>query len=315
MKLALIGANDAATYESIENRIPGVSFTAIVESDRQNAQFAAETLGVSLITNTIGEAIQTSAESFDALIVRSSSDSLSEIASIAAKAGKHLLIENGFDEYSMEMDSTDQAFRSAGITLMIGNTMRYQPSVQTIKRTLGEGKLGEPGLFRMHQWFTENGSADQSLMGPAVAGIDLAVWLFGNAPTSVYSLKSDGYLQIHLGFPADGMAILDFAGKLQGGDDYTSLSFIGSTGAAYADDHHNRNLLFTEGVSKSIETGQGGFAYINQLKEFATAVNEKREPSPSSKEAKTVFEVTEAVQASIDENCAMQKGEKQYEPA
>ena len=43
------------------------------------------------------------------------------------------------------------------------------------------------------------------------------------------------------------MALIDCAQTLPQGDGYFSLSLIGSTGAAYADSHHNRQLLYGGG--------------------------------------------------------------------
>ena len=44
------------------------------------------------------------------------------------------------------------------------------------------------------------------------------------------------------------MALLDFTNSMPTGDNYESLCLIGSNGAAYADDHRNRNLFFNGGA-------------------------------------------------------------------
>ena len=62
------------------------------------------------------------------------------------------------------------------------------------------------------------------------------------------------------------------------GDSYYSLSLIGSTGAAYADDHHNTQLLFGRGHPIGLETGQGDGAVLAQMREFLAAIEEKRDP-------------------------------------
>ena len=52
------------------------------------------------------------------------------------------------------------------------------------------------------------------------------------------------------------MALLDFTNSMPTGDNYESLCLIGSNGAAYADDHRNRNLFFNGGTptAKSPDT-------------------------------------------------------------
>src|SRR5205085_8908378 len=110
--------------------------------------------------------------------------------------------------------------------------------------------------------------------------IDLACWLFGQPPSEVYAAgRPPDYAQLHLGFPGGGMALIDYARTLPPGDAYFSLSLIGSAGAAYADDHHNMQLLFGRGHPRALNTGQGDGRLLAQLQEFVTAVAENREPS------------------------------------
>ena len=47
------------------------------------------------------------------------------------------------------------------------------------------------------------------------------------------------------------MALIDFTNSLPDGDNYESLCLIGSKGAAYADDHRNRNLFFNGGAPEA----------------------------------------------------------------
>ena len=53
------------------------------------------------------------------------------------------------------------------------------------------------------------------------------------------------------------MAMIDVAASLPSGGDYFSLTMIGGTGAAYADDHHNMNLLYSGGQPNAIRASQG----------------------------------------------------------
>ncbi|MEC8690236.1 MAG: hypothetical protein VX016_01635, partial [Verrucomicrobiota bacterium] len=58
-------------------------------------------------------------------------------------------------------------------------------------------------------------------------------------------------LLVHLGFKCGGMALIDFTNSLPDGDNYESLCLIGAKGAAYADDHRNRNLFFNGGAPEA----------------------------------------------------------------
>ena len=146
------------------------------------------------------------------------------------------------------------------------------PSRQLIKRELDAGKLGEPGLIRIHHWeetppFTP---ASRALPTVLLQEIDCVLWLMGKSPTTVFALENTGsgprprwdrypgsrYLQVHLGFPEGAMALLDFSSLHPPGDPYRSLHVIGSLGAAYVDDHQNMQLLYGWGQPRAVVASQ-----------------------------------------------------------
>jgi predicted dehydrogenase len=106
-------------------------------------------------------------------------------------------------------------------------------------------------------------------------------------------------VQLHLGFPDGGMAVIDYSRTLPHGDGYFSLSMIGSAGAAYADDHHNTQLLFGGGHPSALVTGHGDKALLSQLQEFIDAVEQNRESLITGAAALAALEVSEAAAESI----------------
>ena len=92
-----------------------------------------------------------------------------------------------------------------------------------------------------------------------------------------------------------------------------SLSLIGSTGAAYADDHHNRNLLFRGGDPNAIETDQGSIHLTSQLQEFVAAIEEQREPAANGVDGQTALQVAEAAVASLESRQALRMIGGSYE--
>ena len=139
------------------------------------------------------------------------------------------------------------------------------PSRQLIKRELDAGKLGEPGLIRIHHW-EAGGEVDAAHQLPVALlhQIDVILWLMGKSPTVVYAVehrdkagnKQGRYLQIHLGFLGDAMALLVYSSLLPPGDPYRSLHVIGSAGAAYADDQQNMQLLYKGGQPRGVIAGE-----------------------------------------------------------
>jgi predicted dehydrogenase len=173
-------------------------------------------------------------------------------------AGKHVLVtaQPWLVEELLERWS---AAASGGTRLAVVNPDRYLPSRRLVREQLG--KLGAPGLLRIHRW--EPGAA-----GPLVRDLDLAGWLFGTAPNVVHAVgQGDGGVLVHLGFPGGGMALIDHA-VLPPGDGHRALSLIGATGAAYADDHQNVQLVYRGGHPQAVRTDEGVQALAALLQEF-----------------------------------------------
>ena len=156
----------------------------------------------------------------------------------------------------------DLCFTSSGKPILLYNSLlsentnnlvpafpkRFSPETITLKQSLDAGELGQLGLLRMHLWDQKETDGLQEM----VHAIDLALCFFSNTPEHIHGTASieNGVkcLLIHLGFKCGGMALIDFTNSLPDGDNYESLSLIGSKGAAYADDHRNRNLFFNRGA-------------------------------------------------------------------
>ena len=157
--------------------------------------------------------------------------------------------------------------------------------------------LGQAGLLRIHRWLPP-GEGVGTLADRILPDADLACWLFGSAPETVWSLQSAAnpeYIQFHLGFANDGMAMIDVAASLPSGGDYFSLTMIGGTGAAYADDHHNMNLLYSGGQPNAIRASQGRADLVGQLQEFVDAISEQRAPSVTVADTTRAVEVLDQV--------------------
>jgi predicted dehydrogenase len=202
---------------------------------------------------------------------------------------------------------------------MIGQTLRFLPSVQAVKQSLDAGQLGKPALLRIHRWEPHDFSNCQTdategsesfstaTFGRLAREIDVACWFFGETPTYVYAVgrrsSSDQngleYLQLHLGFACDGMALIDHARTLPPGECYFSLSLIGAKGAAYVDDHHNMQLLFGEHHPRAVKTPQGDLHALLQLQEFVSAIGGNREPAVTGADARRVIQVIEATAESL----------------
>ncbi|MCE9561453.1 MAG: hypothetical protein K8U57_05305 [Planctomycetes bacterium] len=194
--------------------------------------------------------------------------------------------------------------REAGVQFCFANPDRYLPSRQLVRKQLS-GPLGEPGLLRLHRW-EPTPPQPTDIPEAILRDLDLTLWLMGRRPNRVYSLEqkhagSTGHcVQVHLGFPNGGMALLDFNNRLPAGDGYQSLSVIAASGAAYADDHQNRQLAFRGGSPDAVRTEErsGQLAAIAQ--EFVDALRSSHNlMTTNAANWRDVFAVAGAVKRSL----------------
>lgn len=205
-------------------------------------------------------------DSFDACVLHSKVDQTSDISTLLA-AGKHVLLDSVPVDVT-ELDRLSGEAMDAGVTFAVCQPKRMHAYSQSIHEGLHQQRLGNPALVRIHRWDAADdvlvpGQNPQSHVWQSfVEEVDLACSLFGSMPTTIFGKSlpagSDdehtGGLVGHFGFQAEetaatnspGMAIVDCA--LHAGSPYYSASLIGSSGAAYADDHHNTNLLLKNGT-------------------------------------------------------------------
>jgi predicted dehydrogenase len=84
----------------------------------------------------------------DAVVIATPPQSHAELASLALRAGKHVLVEKPLATSSPEARAlVDEARRSNAI-LMVGHTFQFNPAVRELARRLGEGEFGN--IFYIH---------------------------------------------------------------------------------------------------------------------------------------------------------------------
>jgi predicted dehydrogenase len=341
IRMAVIDCGDVIDrYASVAPRLRNAAFTAVVLPEPEKALLAARRMDTTASATSAEALLAEHSGEFDAVLIHSTPHLRAEHAKRAAAAGKHVLVETPLATTTAEADSVVEACRAAGVRLMVGPPLRFLPSVRTIMACLEEGKLGDPGLLRVHRWeplgsgaHLRSGSGQQGQAaeqsGTAFASqpfdeIDLACWVFGRLPTAVYSvggrplpsqIEGFDYMQLHLGFPGGGMALIDYARTLPVGDCYYSLSVIGSTGAVYADDHHNMQLAYRGGSASAMKTGQGHAHLQAQLGEFVAAIIEQREPAITGADGRAAVQVAEAAAQSISTGRAARLAGGSYELA
>lgn len=295
---------------------------ALIGDDRRLMEFAAVTArirGASVqVVREPGE-LESLQNEFDALVAPSNMIAIETLTALG-RAGRHILLEATGGEDSRAITGLDAIARESSARLMIGRPHRFLPSMQTIRASLHSGQLGNPGLVRVHRW--RNADAGSPASADALApDLDLVHWLFGTSPEVVFATESHtagqltestdsrGNLMTHIGFPGGGMAVIDFSDQLPAGDDYFSLSVIGSTGSAIADDHHNQQLVFRGGNPAAVRTDHAPLHRLAMLQDFVDAIVDERDTSDSVNSLEDSARMVAAIRQSLTSRQAVAMGD------
>ncbi|MGE0757599.1 MAG: hypothetical protein AB7F89_12290 [Pirellulaceae bacterium] len=219
----------------------------------------------------------------------------------------------------IEADSWERLLAAAQTgqgTCLVVNPQRFQASRQLVRQQLDDGRLGEVGLIRMHRWDSaaKNGGANKagSLRPLLWQDVDIALWLAGVPPHVVYATQSrlaaapmPHCLQLHLGFPSGAMALIGYAPALPEGDGYASLSVIGSSGAAYADDHQNMQLWYRGGHPAAVRADDRALLWVALFRQLALSLRSPDAARQATEHGKQVQALLRAVDESLQSRQAI----------
>lgn len=319
LRLAFVGPTAGSPCERIASRLRHARLSAVADPGVSSGRAAAQRLDTGIRVNSFDTLLVDHAGDFDAVVLVGADRYRGEHARRAAAAGKHVLLNGPLAPSRDGAVNVIEACRAAGVRLMVGQELRFSAAARIVKASLDDGKLGRPGLLRIHRWESRRaggalqapGYSDRSnwtLLLDTISEIDLGCWFFGSSPQRVYAVggrhrpgppEEPDYVQLHLGFAGGGMALIDFSQSLPGADTYFSLSLIGSTGAVYADDHHNRQLLFGAGGTTALSGDPSDDAALRNLQEFVDAVVDGREPALTGDAGLRALDVAEAAAVSL----------------
>ncbi len=327
LRLALIHGcqNAAADYAAAVRRLRGVTIAAVVQPEDAARQSLASTLGVTAAARSLEELLALHRDEFDAVLIRGSVAQRTELACLAAEAKKHVCLTSPAATTVSDIDRIEAACLAAGMTLLIGSRRRFEPSTLAVKSALDSGKLGAPALLRMHHWLPrESVEKDRgNKSAPRQAGrnwseivnhLELAEWIFGRAPSEIFAqglcespepLHWPESLQIHLGFPDGGMALISLAFGLPIGAEYDVFSVIGTSGAAYSDVHHQLQLKFLGGDPRAVRAKDDILTRAAQLKAFVSAIAGPSATRESALAMKQALRLEKAAWTSLTERQAL----------
>lgn len=227
------------------------------------------------------------------------------------RRGKHVVAHAPL-WWPQKLSELEDLAKQSNATFAIINPDDFRPSRQLVFQQLQSGHLGDPGLIRLHRWDSADHSpaalSDKWLFFPLLRDIHTALRLMGRSPDVAFATEAvriqkpvsgQRTLQLHLGFPNGGMALIDYSSGLPEGDVYQSLSVIGSSGAVYADDHQNVQLLYQGGTVRAVKVDEQVRAWANAAQYFIDAINSNRDLSSTVTAWQTTWKVSSAAVQSL----------------
>ena len=145
-------------------------------------------MGVSEMSND-WEAVLSRSD-IDAVVIATTTSTHAQLAIVAAKAGKHVLVEKPMATSLEECMEIEEAVRDAGTIMMVGFKFRFAPAVVAAKEAVAAPiVLTAHTLYDLDQsttgWINDRSLSGGRLMSTLVHSVDLLRFLAGSEPVRV----------------------------------------------------------------------------------------------------------------------------------
>jgi UDP-N-acetylglucosamine 3-dehydrogenase len=226
-----------------------------------------------------------------------------EVASKVLRAGVNAFVEKPMTSTVKEAQDLIKEAESAKKILTVGFIERFNPAITELKKMITQGTLGRPILFEYHR---ENRRGENIVdvgvvKDASVHDIDTARWLFGEEPKTVYARvgsvmgKNEDFATILLGFGEERTAFIT--------TNWVTPSRVRQLSAVFEKavvtlDFISQEIQVHEEAGTSVPKHTVQEPLMLELKEYAAAIAERRQPLVTGKDGLMVTRIAEAVLAS-----------------
>ena len=194
VKLGVLGAGIIAkSFMEAAPQVPDLEVGVICDVAEDAARAMAKPLGIAWVTN-YQEVLAD--EAIEAVYVALPHHLHEEVTIAAAEAGKHILLEKPMANSLEEADRMLAAQKRAGVKLMLGFTHRFHSELETAKRLIDAGELGQLTMAidimttggRIPGWFWQKKEAGGGVLHVNGAhSFDRLRWLMGSEIVEVFA--------------------------------------------------------------------------------------------------------------------------------
>lgn len=138
-----IGEEHAKAYKQLQDQGKVEFYTCDIDPDR--AKLLADKYGARCFFTNYKDVLDSPIEAVDICLPHNQHE---EATVLAAKAGKHILLEKPLATNLEEADRIYEAIKSSGKKFMVAENFRFIPSIRVAKEFLDRQEIGEPILIQ-----------------------------------------------------------------------------------------------------------------------------------------------------------------------
>ena len=265
-------------------------------------------------------------EDLEAVIIATSDRSHREPCVAAAEKGLHILVEKPLATTYEDGRAMIDAAKKAGVTLLVGHTLRFFPHYYEAHRAIADGRLGDI----IHVYARRNGSLEGSGLrlgaGTSVGfylsihDIDFVNWCLQSDLKTVYAQARHGLLE-ERGIEAEDtiFSILEYHNNTiaciesswvvpatRGPRGSCNFEAVGTTGAIYMDPFEQGLVIQDQDDVRQVRAfeepimhGRKWGAYNYEVTHFLDCIEGEREPVCTGEEALRAVIAVEAIHESL----------------
>jgi UDP-N-acetylglucosamine 3-dehydrogenase len=242
-------------------------------------------------------------EKLDGVTICTPASTHFEIASKAIQLGLHTFVEKPMVTTLADAERLIELADRFKRILTVGFIERFNPAITQVKRLIEEGSLGRPMLLEFHR---ENRRGDNItdvgvVKDASVHDVDTARWLFNEDPRTVFARvgsvtgRQEDFAAIMLGFGEQRTAFLMTNWVTP--NRVRTLTAVFAKGVATVDFVTQEMRIHEENGTK-IPKSIYQEPLMLELKEYVSAIEEKRSPLVTGKDGLSATRIVEAILAS-----------------
>lgn len=317
LNVALIGAGAIAhDHASALATLPGVQVSHVVSSNPSRAAAVAARAPGALPTTDAAAVLADPAVA--GVSICTATPTHADWTLRAAEWGKHVHVEKPVALSVADLDEMTEACQRAGVTFMIGQTVRFQPVVAELASAVHSGDIGRPRLLHL-SWYTGHtwpGGWRAWQLDPARSGghpvhngthaLDLATWLFQRRPVIVFArgfptfaaeMPTPDSFHLTIRFDDGSLALVELSYGLTRSGDFLRRYVLAGDRGTLAHSTENEPALVSE-AAKPVPASIAD-AMRNQLDHWVRLLRGEVEPIVRTDQVRLTLATALAAQRSL----------------